>query len=472
MTSPRYRETLEHLFGLRRFGMHPGLDVIRAILRALDDPQKEFPAIHVAGSKGKGSVSAIAAELLGAHGRRTGLFTSPHLQSYRERMQIDRQPISHQHVVEGVERVAAIVEELLGRGLIDRPATFFEVTTALALDWFARERVDCAVIEVGIGGRLDSTNVLRAPVGIITTIELEHTELLGSTLEAIAREKGGILQPGMHAMVGSLPSSPLREIDRIAGPLGVPVWRLGREVRVTERSLSAKGQRFSVSLPTGMIEGLDLPLQGTFQPSNAALALAGVDRFASATGLTLEPRKLRIGMARVRWKGRLELVRRRPDLILDVAHTPESAKAIAESLLELRPFLDAADNAILFGCLADKRVEPMLDAYSTLARSLVVTPIASSRSASPSDLVRAGAGKFATVVRARSAAEGLALARAATKSSGFTLVVGSDYLAGETLNHLEGKDPDEPDLSDPGQLSPSPVNWEPPPVREQVQHGP
>ncbi len=170
MTDEPYRATLAHLFRLRRFGSRPGLEVIRGLLSALGHPEERFPSIHVAGSKGKGSVAALSAAILSANHCKTGLFTSPHLRSYRERMQVDGRPIDPQEVTERVGRVRDLVEALEHDGGIPRPATFFEVTTAVAFDWFASEKVDAAVVEVGLGGRLDATNVLRAPVGVVTTI--------------------------------------------------------------------------------------------------------------------------------------------------------------------------------------------------------------------------------------------------------------------------------------------------------------
>ena len=204
--TPAYRRTLERLFERRRFGLRPGLEVERALLRALGEPARRFPAVHVTGSKGKGSVATMAAAILTAHGLRTGLFTSPHLASYRERIRLDGREISAAEVVTGLERVEQAGERLMRSRTIDREPTFFEATTALAFDWFARQGVDAAVVEVGIGGRLDATNVLDSRVGVLTTVELEHTDLLGPTLEAIATEKAGILHRGLAGVLGELPA--------------------------------------------------------------------------------------------------------------------------------------------------------------------------------------------------------------------------------------------------------------------------
>jgi len=445
-----YRAALEELFQRRRFGIRPGLETVQHLLGALGHPERSFPAIHVTGSKGKGSTAVMAQSILTAHGRRTGLYTSPHLVSYRERMRVDGRSISRSAVVAGLRRIEDASRELEATGAVDRPPTFFEVTTALAFDWFAREKVDAAVVEVGIGGRLDATNVLDARVGVITTLELEHTDVLGPDLASIAYQKAGILHPGMTGVVGALPSEAAAVVEREAARNSVSLWRTDREVRVENRTLSPDGQTFSVRVPGVTFADLFVPLLGRFQPANASLAVAAVVRFAESVGLSLSSEHVRAGLANVRWTGRLERVAKRPELFYDVAHTPESAVALAQSLAEISPLADPEESVIVFGSLREKNVERILDALSPLARTLVVVPVRSERGARPSELRAAAVGRFPRVVLARSAPEGLALARAATGTDGFTLVVGSDYLVGELLRGPE--DDEEPDLSDPGRM--------------------
>jgi dihydrofolate synthase / folylpolyglutamate synthase len=458
VTVERYRATLESLFRRRRFGLRPGLDVIRSLLEALGHPERAYPAVHVTGSKGKGSVAAMTQSILCANGLKTGLFTSPHLVSYRERVRVGDRMIDPEAVVAGVSRVDAAATDLETAGRIDRSPTFFEATTALALDWFAREHVDAAVVEVGIGGRLDATNVLNARVGVVTTVEAEHTDVLGPTLAAIAFEKSGILHPGMTGVVGELPPEAASVVETEAARTGVPLWHLGSEVRLTERTLSESGQTISVRLPGETWDHLEVPLLGRFQPGNAALALAAARRFADSLGRTLVEDAVRSGLAHVRWKARLERVARRPDLYYDVAHTPESAKAVAQSLAEIAPLADPSTSAVVFGCLTGKDVARILDAFAPLAQTLVVVPVRSERSLPPSEIRAVAAGRFPRIVEARSAAEGVRVGRLATGTDGLTLVAGSDYLIGELLR---GPDDDEPDLSDPGLGGPSARRTEP-----------
>ncbi len=445
----RYRATLDGLYRRRRFGLRPGLDVIQGLLAAMDHPERAFPAIHVTGSKGKGSVARMAQEILSEHGRRTGRFTSPHLASYRERISIDGRSIGERAIIEGLSGIDTIARELESSGAIGHAPTFFEATTALAFDWFRRERIDAAVIEVGIGGRLDSTNVLDSKVGVVTTIELEHTEILGPTRSAIAREKSGIFHPGMTGVLGELPDDARAVVEGEAARLGVSLWRLGTELKVEARSLSPDGQTFSLRGPGLRLDALALPLLGRFQPANAALAVAAVARFLSAEDRALDPEATRRALARVEWPGRLERAGRRPDLFYDVAHTPESARAVAQSLAEIAPLADPAENAIVFGCLAGKDVVRILDALAPLARTLIVVPVRSERGRPASELRSLAMGRFPRIVEAPNAAQGLRVARAATGPDGYTLVVGSDYLVGE-LKRAAGEGADEPDLSDPG----------------------
>ena len=451
--APEYRATLDALFARRRFGIRPGLEVVSAILAAHGAPQRTFPAVHVTGSKGKGSTSALAEAVLRAHGLRTGLFTSPHLASFRDRIQVDRRPIPPAAVVAGVARIDATAQRLMAAGTIDRAPTFFEVTTVLAFDWFQAQAVDAAVVEVGMGGRLDSTNVLDSRVGVITTLELEHTELLGPDVASIAREKSGIFHPGMTGVVGDLPPDAMAVVEAASDRTGVPLWHLGREFVVEHRSLSEKGQTVDLRLPGRPLPDLRIPLWGTFQAANLACAVAASARFLTSLGRELSPAATRRGLAKVVWPGRLEQVGRRPDLYYDVAHTPDSARALAESLGELQPLADPEANVIVFGCLRGKYVGRILDALSPLARTLVIVPVRSARSLSATEIRVEAAGRFPRIVAARTAEEGVRLGRAATDPDGFTLVVGSDYLIGELMRPDGGT---EPDLSDPGVEPPTP----------------
>lgn len=449
---PGYREALASLYARRRFGLRPGVEIERALLAELGHPERDLPAIHVTGSKGKGSVATMAAAILTAQGKRTGLFTSPHLASYRERARVDGREVSARDVVEGVTRVEEVAGRLRRAGTIDRDPTFFEVTTAIALDWFARRGVDAAVVEVGIGGRLDATNVLASRVGVITTVELEHTDILGPTVAAIATEKAGIFHAGMRGVLGDLPADAASAAARVAGREGVGLWSLGRELHAHRTELGPDGQTLVVRGPGFDLDRLHIPLLGSFQVGNVALAVAGAARFLAAGGEELDPEAVRRGLARVRIPGRFQRIARDPELLYDVAHTPDSARAVAVSVAEVAPLADPSASAIVFGCLGGKDVGGILDALAPIARTVVVVPVRSERSMPLGEIRAAAGGRFARVVVAPSAGDGVRLARAATGPDGVTLVTGSDYLIGELLRGPEATD--EPDLSDPGRGPP------------------
>jgi dihydrofolate synthase / folylpolyglutamate synthase len=253
----------------------------------------------------------------------------------------------------------------------------------------------------------------------------------------------------MLGVVGAVPSEARAMVERTTGPLGIPVWHLGEEIQVRDRTLSPRGQSFGVHLPGQEWSDLRIPLLGRFQPGNAALAVAAAQRFAERQGFALEMEPTRRALAHVHWPARLERKGQAPDLFYDVAHTPESARAVAQSLAEISPMADPSSSAVVFGCLRGKDVPSILDAFAPLARTLVVVPVRSERGFDPAELRTFAAGRFPRVVVARSAEEGLRLGRAATGPDGLTLVVGSDYLIGELLRGPNAPD-DEPDLSDPG----------------------
>jgi dihydrofolate synthase/folylpolyglutamate synthase len=254
----------------------------------------------------------------------------------------------------------------------------------------------------------------------------------------------------MRAVLGESKPEPVAEIEHWADLRGVPIWRLGREIRVELRELTPRGQTLTVATPRGVREGLSIPLQGTFQARNAALAVAALELFEETTGIPIPDAAIRRGFAAADWRGRLEVIRGHPTTILDVAHTPESARAVAESVGEIAPFLEPGENALLFGCLQGKMVRPMLEALSPLARTVVLAPIRSARALDAASMKREAFGLFPRIVLAPSVAAGLRIARAAAHREGLLLATGSDYLVGEVMVELEGRAPGEPDLSDPG----------------------
>lgn len=316
-----YRESLAYLYGLQRFGIKLGLDNIRGLLQRLDHPERGYAIVHVGGSNGKGSVSAALARILQEAGLRVGLYTSPHLHSFTERIQVNGRPVA-----EG--EAAALIDRLrsLSQGI---PATFFEFTTAMALLFFKQRQVDVAVLEVGMGGRLDATNVVLPRVGVITPVCRDHAEHLGPDLAAIAAEKGGIIKAGTPMVIGRQDPVALAVLERQAEPLDAPVFLYGRDFSVTEAA-----DRFDYAGLDLKLTGLRQGLPGKHQQQNMALALAAAE-LLRRQGWELPEPALRRGVELVRWPGRLEWWAGEREILLDGAHNEGGATVLADYLRSL-----------------------------------------------------------------------------------------------------------------------------------------
>ena len=378
------------------------LDRMRRLLAAIGNPERAFLSLHIAGTKGKGSTAHLAEAILREAGIRTGLYTSPHLVDMRERIRLGGAPIGEQAFTRTMARMEPVLRRL-------RP-TYFETMTAAAFLAFADGRVDTAVVEVGLGGRLDATNVLLPAACAITTIDFDHMDKLGHTLEAIAGEKAGIIKPGVPVV--SSPQAPAaRRVLERHGPVFFPSFRV----------LSRRGDvlKFKLNGP-GAVE---LPVLGEHQAANAATATALVER----SGVGITPEIVRRAFRKVRLPGRVEIVGRRPWLIVDAAHNPVSARALAAALVPVK----RRRTILVFGASADKDYGSMLRTLLPGADLAIFTRAANPRAAAPSDL-RKHAGKRPSVV-AGSVARALAMARKAAGPEDAIVVAGSFYVAGEAL---------------------------------------
>jgi dihydrofolate synthase/folylpolyglutamate synthase len=389
--------------------MKLGLDRMQRALEELGRPERCAPAFHVAGTNGKGSVCAMLDAASRAAGLRTGLYTSPHLERFAERFQIDGVPITD-------EGLLGLYEELKTRlpWAFDGPdaLTFFELVTLIGFQYFARSKVDVMVIEVGLGGRLDATNVLTPLVTCITAIGLEHREFLGDTLAAIAGEKAGILKQGVPAVVA-----------RQHPEADATILRRAREVRAP---LVLEGRDFPPSdLPIG--------LRGEHQRSNAAVAFRALE-IAQASGLALSRAAAKEGIARVRWPGRLETIAQRPEIVLDGAHNPPAADALATACRDL---FAGRRIHLVCGLLADKEVDPILDRLLPLATRFIATAPGSPRAIPAADLAKHVRGRVPCEV-ANTSTEAMEIALRGAGPDDVVLVCGSLYLVGEVRAHHRG----------------------------------
>ena len=362
----------------------PTLDRIAALASLLGDPQRACPVIHVTGTNGKTSTARMTETLLRARGLRTGLYTSPHLSSMRERICIDGEPLSAEDFIAAYEDVAPYAAMVDGQQALR--LSFFEMLTAMA---FADAPVDVAVIEVGVGGTWDATNIADGAVAVITPVALDHIAYLGDTVEAIATEKAGIIKPGAVAVLARQPEAAATALARRAAEVAVPLLTEGADFAVTSRDLAVGGQQLEISGLNGNYPDLLLPLFGAYQAQNAACALAAVEAFAG-TG-PLDGDLVRHAFAAMTAPGRLEVVRRSPVVIVDSAHNPAGMAVSVEAVTEAFGFRTLV--AVL-AVSADKDVAGMLEELEPAADRLVVTHNAASRSMDPQELQRLAAGLF------------------------------------------------------------------------------
>ena len=444
-----------YLRSLKRFGMKPGLERIHAILGRLGNPEAAFPAVHIAGTNGKGSVAATTASILRAAGYRVGMFTSPHLIHYHERIQVDGQPIPDealQRIFAQVAGAAAAVRDELGSD-----PTEFEVGTAAAFMYFQEAGVDLAVVEVGLGGRLDSTNVVRTQAAAITPISYDHMAVLGSTLPSIAREKAGILKPGIPAVIAPQHPEAASVLAEVARDLPCPlVWvneegggsdrgatgatfhqdfeGTGQTATYTVLGWSGEGGRFHLETPNRRYHELFTPLLGYHQVQNAAVAVTLVEALAEA-GFAVSESQVRAGLANVRWPGRLELFPGHPAILLDGVHNPGGAEVLALALSRLFPDVRPV---FLFALTGPKDPAEMFGPLAPFARAMVATRPASPRvpAVDPEVLAECARDLGVPASAMPSARQALEQAKELAGQEGMVCVCGSLYLVGEVRGLL------------------------------------
>jgi len=406
------------------------LDEVRTLLHALGDPQATFPSVLIAGTNGKGSTASTLASILVSAGLRTGLYTSPHLEKPNERIRVDRREIEDDAFARLYFKVHDTAQDLVLAGHVPQLPSYFEILTALAFLYFAESKVDVAVLEVGMGGRLDATNVVEPLLSIVTDISLDHVEWLGTTIAAIAHEKAGILRRG-GTMI-TLPQHPdaNRVLGEVAGELEV------RAVSAVEYMPPADTKGAYTVHALGGAVVVDSPLAGAHQQRNVALAIAAAVELAGKHGFAVTAPALEEGIRNTRWPGRLErVVRGGVEWILDVAHNPAGAWALRAGL---RGVLEAhSPRTLIFSCLRDKPVTELAQILFPLFDKVMVAPIHAARAAAVEDLLAAARTTGARAEAAQSVAE--ALGRAMERTAGGVVVVsGSVYLVGEARALLMG----------------------------------
>jgi dihydrofolate synthase/folylpolyglutamate synthase len=379
---PQYDQALDYLYSFVDYSLKHiselaraefNLDRMFALMEELGNPQARYPILHVAGTKGKGSVAALCASALRAGGYKTGLYTSPHLWDYVERIQVNGEPISHEQLVELVEEVKPAVAKI-------PKLTTFEITTALGLLAFAKNNVNAAVVEVGLGGRLDATNVVTPGVSVITSLSYDHMAVLGNTLAEIAGEKAGIIKKGVPVVSAPQAEEALDVLKRVAREKRCPFILVGADVKFERRSSSLDGQSLHLSPPAlSRAEGfhfplspqaqtlaLRIPLLGSHQIENAAIAYTAL----RTSGIPISDEAIQQGFAQVKWPARFEILRREPPVVVDSAHNRDSARRLRETLDEYFPGIPVI---LIFCALQDKDIPGMLEELKPRLDCVVAT---------------------------------------------------------------------------------------------------
>lgn len=420
-----YDAAVSYLYNLQKHGIKLGLETMTALIARLGRPDTRYRILHIAGTNGKGSTAAMSAAMLQAAGHRVGLYTSPHLVEFSERIRVDGRMISEADIGRFAEVVQKAAEP-------DLSPTFFECTTAMALQYFAEAQVDVAVLEVGLGGRFDATNVVTPVACAVTTIALDHQEYLGTTLSSVAYEKAGIIKPLVPVVVGRMSDEARETIEQVAEERGAPLSRLGREFAV-----AGMPERFRFSGRTRRYDNLVCSLSGAHQVDNCACALSLIEA-AGERGLDVGETAVREGLRTVQWPGRLEVVDRTPLVVLDGAHNPAAAAAVAEYMQAFRRVNPESRVILVLGMMRDKDHLGFAKSFRGLVDQVVLTQAGLSRSATVDELYGALHELWPSARAEAVLADALTLARRLARTQDLICVTGSLMLIGDVkaLRHV------------------------------------
>lgn len=424
-----YDSAVQWLFRQEAKGIKFGLANTIELLSRMGDPHHSFRSLHVAGTNGKGSVSAMAESVLREAGYRTGLYTSPHLVDFRERIRVGGECISEKEMLRLAEEVKGIAEDMRSAG-DEKRLTFFELTTAMAFAHFADAGVEEAVVEVGMGGRLDSTNVITPDCVAITRIAMEHTTFLGNTLAAIASEKAGTIKPSIPVVTFEQAPEVLEVFRARAAAVSAPLKVVGRDIGYELLSSTLDGTEVFVE---EIDRAVSVPLIGSYQGENCALACSALVELMKR-GAYIPEEAFSRGLAAVRWPGRLEVVERQPRMILDVSHTADGARAVAAELERML----GQKVVLVLGVLNDKDLAAIAEAFGGIARLAVATAPATTRAFSPREVWEA-LSPHCPSEAVYGVGHAIERALASSSADDIILVAGSLYTVGEAKRWLDGK---------------------------------
>ena len=430
-----YQEALAYIHGTYKFGSKLGLTNIKKLLKLLDHPEKTLKVIHVAGTNGKGSTCSMIQSVLTAAGFRVGLYTSPFIQRFNERIRIGESNIPDKELVKLTEQIKQCIDMMLEEGY--QHPTEFEVVTAMALKYYQQQQVDFVILEVGLGGRLDATNVIEKPLlCVITPIDYDHMAYLGNTLEAIAGEKAGIIKNGIPVVTGFQQQKALQVLKEKAASLQASFVHVMPE-HLTIHSTTLQGQTFTVLLRGRRYERLTVSLPGPHQAENCMLALVAIQKLEELGHVTIEENLLRKGLEKTKWMGRLEIVHEKPLVIIDGAHNIQGARSLSKSIALL---LKDASITWVIGMLEDKEIGDVLDALLPQVQRVVVTQPDYHRAVKAEDLGKIVQEKHTHVWVEPVISEAIDRALEITPESGAVLCAGSLYMLGQIRSIFLGEE--------------------------------
>ncbi|MBE3092685.1 MAG: bifunctional folylpolyglutamate synthase/dihydrofolate synthase [Chloroflexi bacterium] len=439
-----YSEAIDYIYDLTKYGIKLGLKNINYLLYLLGEPHKKLKIIHVAGTNGKGSTCSSISSILQSDGYKVGLYTSPHLVDFAERIKINHKPIDRKKVSELLERIKPYIEKVANTPSYNHP-TFFEVITSMAFLYFFEEQVDFLVLEVGLGGRLDATNVCEPLISVITHIDYDHMDQLGNSLQEIAREKGGIIKPEGIVISSNQHEEAYNEIKKIAEEKNSLIYSIGREINYKIVKSDIKGVIFDLKGIYHEYKNLHTPLLGRHQADNSATAITAIEAL-KIRGINITEKAIRAGLEKVKWTGRLEIIQHKPILVLDGAHNPNGVKVVRDALKEIFSYHRLI---LVLAIFADKDYKKMIQIIVPNADLIIATKTENSRATSPR-IIAKEAAKYIDqnkIIVTENIPQAINCALSNSKEDDLICITGSLYTVGEAKRYFES----------PGRINPTPT---------------